>query len=100
MILGDSYSNFYDQGSGETDVTESFVYSDSKYCYNYISSAEDSSWGTAGAVTVYYDATLSKLSYKDTENVKNNGQGIPYSDTSGIYYYATNGTNVVKGQMQ
>ena len=91
--LGDSYSNFYGQGIEETDVTENFVYSDSKYCYNYISSVEDSSWGTAGAVTVYYDATLSKLSYKDTNDVKNDGKGIPYPGTTKVYCYATNGTN-------
>ena len=92
--LGDSYSNFYGQGSGETDVTENFVYSDSKYCcYNYISSAVDSSWGTAGAVTVYYDATLSKLSYEGTNDVKNDGKGIPYPGTTKVYCYATNGTN-------
>ena len=100
--LGDSYSNFYGQGSGETDVTENFVYSDSKYCcYNYISSAVDSSWGTAGAVTVYYDATLSKLSYEGTNDVKNNGKGIPYPDpgTTNVYYYATNGTNIEYGPM-
>lgn len=100
--LGDSYSNFYGQGSGEKDVTENFVYSDSKYCcYNYISSAVDSSWGTAGAVTVYYDATLSKLSYEGTNDVKNNGKGIPYPDpgTTNVYYYATNGTNIKYGPM-
>ncbi len=99
--LGDSYSNFYGQGSGEKDVTENFVYSDSKYCcYNYISSAVDSSWGTAGAVTVYYDATLSKLSYEGTNDVKNNGKGIPYLDTAKVYYYATDGTNNEAGEME
>ena len=97
--LGDSYSNFYGQGSGETDVTERFVYSDSKYCYNYISSAEDSSWGTAGAVTVYYDATLSKLSYKYTDGAINDGQGIPYPGTTNVYYYATNGKDIICKQM-
>lgn len=49
--------------------------------------------GTAGAVTVYYDATLSKLSYKDTNDVKNDGKGIPYPGTTKVYCYATNGTN-------
>lgn len=98
--LGDAYSNFYGQGIGETDVTESFVYSDSTYCYNYISSVEDSSWGTAGAVTVYYDATLSKLSYKDTDGVKNGGKGIPYPSTRDVYYYATNGTAEETGKME
>lgn len=100
MILGDSYSNFYGQGNGEKDVTESFVYSDSMYCYNYSGSAKKSSWGTAGAVTVYYDATLSKLSYKDTNDVKNEGKGIPYLDTAKVYYYATGGTKTKAGEME
>ena len=98
--LGDSYSNFYEQGIGETDVTENFVYSDSKYCYNYISSVEDSSWGTAGAVTVYYDATLSKLSYENTDGAINTGKGIPYPNTTKVYYYATDGTNKKNGEME
>lgn len=100
MILGDSYSNFYGQGNGEKDVTESFVYSDSMYCYNYSGSAKKSSWGTAGAVTVYYDATLSKLSYKDTNDAKNEGKGIPYLDTAKVYYYATGGTKTKAGEME
>ena len=49
--------------------------------------------------TVYYDATLSKLSYADTENVKNNGQGIPYSENASIYYYATGGSQPLNGTM-
>ena len=97
--LGDSYSNFYGQGSGEADVTESFVYSDSMYCYNYTGTADNSSWGTAGAVTVYYDATLSKLSYKGTDGARNDGKGIPYLDTTNVYYYATNGKKIIYGQM-
>ena len=98
--LGDSYSNFYGQGIGETDVTENFVYSDSMYCYNYNGTADNSSWGTAGAVTVYYDATLSKLSYEGTNDVKNNGKGIPHPGTTNVYYYATNGKKEIKhGQM-
>ena len=99
--LGDSYSNFYGQGNEEADVTEHFVYSDSMYCYNYNGTADNSSWGTAGAVTVYYDATLSKLSYEGTNDVKNNGKGIPYPDpgTTNVYYYATNGTNIKYGPM-
>lgn len=98
--LGDSYSNFYGQGNGEKDVTKRFVYSDSMYCYNYTGTADNSSWGTAGAVTVYYDATLSKLSYKDTNDVKNDGKGIPYPDnTAKVYYYATDGINVIHGEM-
>lgn len=49
--------------------------------------------------TVYYDATLSKLSYARTENVKNNGQGIPYSENDLIYYYATGGSQPLNGTM-
>ena len=99
--LGDAYSNFYGQGSGETDVTKSFVYSDSMYCYNYYNgTAENSSWGTAGAVTVYYDATLSKLSYENTDGAINTGKGIPYPKTTKVYYYATDGTNKKTGEME
>lgn len=98
--LGDAYSNFYGQGREVTDVTESFVYSDSMYCYNYNGTADNSSWGTAGAVTVYYDATLSKLSYKDTDGVRNDGKGIPYPGTTDVYYYATNGTDEKTGKME
>lgn len=39
----------------------------------------------ANGITVYYDATLSKLSYED------NKKGIPNPDST-VYYYATNGT--------
>lgn len=98
--LGDSYSNFYGQGNEEADVTEHFVYSDSMYCYNYNGTADNSSWGTAGAVTVYYDATLSKLSYKDTDGAKNDGKGIPYPSTRDVYYCATNGTAEETGKME
>ena len=53
----------------------------------------------ADGITVYYDATLSKLSYAKTENVKNNGNGIPYSESDQVYYYATNGTKPLTGTM-
>lgn len=46
----------------------------------------------ADGITVYYDATLSKLSYAGTENVKNKGEGIPHSENDSIYIYATDGT--------
>lgn len=98
--LGDSYSNFYGQGNEEADVTEHFVYSDSMYCYNYNGTANNSSWGTAGAVTVYYDATLSKLSYENTDGARNDGKGIPYPKTTDVYYYATNGTAEKYGKME
>lgn len=42
--------------------------------------------------TVYYDATLSKLSYAKTENVKGTGEGIPHSEKDPIYFYATKDT--------
>ena len=47
----------------------------------------------ADGITVYYDATLSKLSYED------NKKGIPNSDSSIIYYYATNGSESTEGTM-
>lgn len=46
----------------------------------------------ADGITVYYDATLSKLSYAKTENVKGTGDGIPYSEKGQIYFYATKDT--------
>lgn len=46
----------------------------------------------ADGITVYYDATLSKLSYED------NKKGIPNPDST-VYYYATNGTKSIEGEM-
>ena len=54
----------------------------------------------ADGITVYYDATLSKLSYNGTENVKNTGEGIPYSENGSIYYYATGGSQPLNGTMK
>ena len=55
----------------------------------------------SGTYTVYYDATLSKLSYKYTNDVKNEGKGIPYPDNAAkVYYYATNGTKPITGEMK
>ena len=53
----------------------------------------------SGTYTVYYDATLSKLSYEGTNDVKNGGKGIPYPKTTDVYYYATNGTTEKYGKM-
>lgn len=53
----------------------------------------------SGTYTVYYDATLSKLSYEGTNDVKNNGKGIPYPGTTNVYYYATNGKDKICKQM-
>lgn len=47
----------------------------------------------ADGITVYYDATLSKLSYED------NKKGIPNPDSTIVYYYATNGTESTEGTM-
>ncbi len=56
------------------------------------------------ATTVYFDATMSKLSYEGTDGTngaKNNGNGIPYADTENVYYYATkeDGSDSINGQM-
>ena len=98
--LGDKYSNFYGQGTEEKDV-ESFLFAvGSKDCYIYAGTAEKSTWGVLGERTVYYDATLSKMSYAGSSN-GNGGQGIPYNSDSNVYYYATkeNGEDPVHGEM-
>ena len=45
--------------------------------------------------TVYYDATLSKMSYKGSSD-RNDGKGIPYDDESLVYYYAVTKNGTVK----
>lgn len=37
---------------------------------------------------VYFDASMSKMSYAGTNDVKNGGKGIPYPDTTNVYFYA------------
>lgn len=56
----------------------------------------------ADGITVYYDATLSKLSYAYTENVKGTGEGIPHSEKGPIYFYATKDTGITSytGKME
>ena len=44
---------------------------------------------------VYYDATLSKLSYARSGGL-NDGKGIPYDDESLVYYYAVTKKGTVK----
>lgn len=39
--------------------------------------------------TIYFDATYSKLSYNKSDGAKNDGKGIPASDTAPVYYLAT-----------
>lgn len=54
----------------------------------------------AAARAVYYDATLSKLSYQNTEGAQNDGKGIPYSDGGSVYYYAQgDGVAPISGAM-
>lgn len=99
-VLGDTYSNFYNQGAGEENV-ESFLFAvGSMDCYQYAGTAENSTWGVLGERTVYYDATLSKMSYAKSGG-RNDGKGIPYDSNSKVYYYATksDGTSV-HGVMQ
>lgn len=99
ILLGDTYSNFYSQGADEADV-ESFLFAvGSMDCYKYAGTAEASTWGVLGERTVYYDATLSKMSYAGSSG--NDGKGIPYDSKSKVYYYATkeNGEDPVHGEM-
>lgn len=99
ILLGDTYSNFYSQGAGEENV-ESFLFAvGSMDCYKYAGTAEASTWGVLGERTVYYDATLSKMSYARSSG--NDGKGIPYDSNSKVYYYATkeNGKDPVYGEM-
>lgn len=99
-VLGDTYSNFYGQGAGEENV-ESFLFAaGSMDCYKYAGTPEESTWGVLGERTVYYDATLSKMSYAGS-SYKNGGKGIPYDSNSKVYYYATksDGTTV-HGEMK
>ena len=100
IFLGDTYSNFYNQGADEAGV-ESFLFAaGSMDCYKYAGTAEESTWGVLGERTVYYDATLSKMSYAGSSN-RNDGKGIPYDSNSKVYYYATkeNGEDPVHGEM-
>lgn len=100
ILLGDTYSNFYGQGVDE-DGVESFLFAaGSMDCYKYAGKAENSTWGVLGERTVYYDATLSKMSYAKSGG-RNDGKGIPYDSNSKVYYYATksDGTSV-HGVMQ
>ena len=68
-----------EQGTGKKNAAQS------KYQYQGTTQPAD-------GITVYYDATLSKLSYED------NKKGIPNPDST-VYYYATNGTKSTEGEM-
>ena len=100
ILLGDTYSNFYSQGAGEDGVESVLFAAGSMDCYKYAGTPEESTWGVLGERTVYYDATLSKMSYARSSN-RNDGKGIPYDSKSKVYYYATkeNGEDPVHGEM-
>ena len=93
-VLGDTYSNFYGQGADEDGVESVLFAVGSMDCYKYDVTPENSTWGVLGERNVYYDATLSKMSYAGSSG--NNGKGIPYDSNSKVYYYATksDGTSV------
>ena len=99
ILLGDTYSNFYGQGAGEDGVESVLFAVGSMDCYKYAGTAEASTWGVLGERTVYYDATLSKMSYAGSSG--NDGKGIPCDSNSKVYYYATkeNGKDPVHGEM-
>ena len=98
-VLGDTYSNFYGQGAGEDGVESVLFAVGSMDCYKYAGTAEASTWGVLGERNVYYDATLSKMSYAGSSG--NDGKGIPCDSNSKVYYYATkeNGKDPVYGEM-
>ena len=100
ILLGDTYSNFYGQGAGEDGVESVLFAVGSMDCYKYAGTAEASTWGVLGERTVYYDATLSKMSYAGSSD-RSGGKGIPYDSNSKVYYYATkeNGEDPVHGEM-
>ena len=99
ILLGDTYSNFYGQGAGEDGVESVLFAAGSMDCYKYAGKAENSTWGVLGERNVYYDATLSKMSYAGSSG--NDGKGIPCDSNSKVYYYATkeNGKDPVYGEM-
>lgn len=91
--------NFYGQGNASH-----FIYNENtQYCFTYRAS-DASAWGTSqGSITIYFDATLSKLTYnKDKETEAKVAYGMP-KNTNGVlelWYYAkfADGTTA-KGMM-
>ena len=74
--------NFYGEGD-----SNKFLYSNTQNCLIY--TAENNvTWGVRGSIRVYFDATLSKLSYANEDK----SYQIPKDDNSSVYYYLT-GTN-------
>lgn len=76
--------NFYGQGNANY-----FIYNENtKYCFTY-SASDASAWGTSQrSTTIYFDATLSKLTYnKDKETEAKVAYGMPTADNN-LWYYA------------
>lgn len=79
-----------------------FFWSDTAYNeVTILDNLADVNESYAAAKRIYYDATLSKLSYQGTDGAQNDGKGIPYDDNSGVYIYATgdNGQTISAGKM-
>ena len=76
--------NFYGQGNANQ-----FIYNENtKYCFTY-RAGDASEWGTSqGSTTIYFDATLSKLTYnKEKETEAKVAYGMPTADNK-LWYYA------------
>ena len=74
-ILGDNFSNFMGEGSGESGV-ENFTYNaKTKYCYKYKNDATDSTWGVPGDGTAIY-------------NSSSKGKQLNALADGGVYYLA------------
>lgn len=97
-IMGDPYSNFYGEGSGE-DGVESFRFSaGSACCYYYRGGVQNSSWGSRTVSRVYYNAALSRLSYTGDTTVNNSGKPIPYENGKVYCYITGEGKEPLKAQ--
>ena len=97
-VLGDTYSNFYGQGTGEDGVESVLFAEGSTDCYKYAGTDENSTWGVLGSRTVYFDATYSKLSYKVSAD-PNLAYCIPAEDGTFKYYISGDGKADILGDM-
>ena len=97
-VLGDTYSNFYGQGTGETGVESVLFAEGSTDCYKYAGTPENSTWGVLGSRTVYFDATYSKLSYKKSAS-DDAAYSIPAEDGTFKYYISGDGKDDISGNM-
>ena len=97
-VLGDTYSNFYGQGTGEDGVESVLFAENSTDCYKYAGTPENSTWGVLGSRTVYFDATYSKLSYKGSDGLTS-AYSIPAEDGTFKYYISGDGKDDISGNM-